>query len=85
MELELKKERFLITGGYGFIGSCLIRELINDDLIEIFNIDKLSYSSNTKSFDTSSVRNYQLKKLTSQMLNLSIRPLSNSNQIIFYI
>jgi len=63
MELELNKERFLITGGYGFIGSCLIRELINDDLFEICNIDKLSYSSNTESFDTSSIKNYQFKKI----------------------
>ena len=63
MELELKKERFLITGGYGFIGSCLIRELINDDFFEICNIDKLSYSSNTKSFDPSSAKNYQFKKI----------------------
>ena len=39
MELELKKERFLITGGYGFIGSCLIRELINDDLILYFYLE----------------------------------------------
>ena len=63
MELELKKERFLITGGYGFIGSWLIRELMNDDFVEICNIDKLSYSSNTKSFDTSSAKNYQFKKI----------------------
>ena len=62
MGLELKKERFLITGGYGFIGSCLIRELINKDNFEICNIDKLSYSSNTKSFDHSSINNYQSKE-----------------------
>ena len=57
--MELKKRRFLITGGYGVIGSSLIRELINEDDIEICNIDKLSYSSNLNSFNHVSITNYQ--------------------------
>ena len=72
----MKKRRFLITGGYGFIGSCLIRELINEDGVEICNIDKLSYSSNLNSFNHASTTNYQFKKIdivNSKLIEEAIR------------
>ena len=45
-EKILSKKVYLITGGCGFIGSCLIRELLKDENIKVINIDKLSYASN---------------------------------------
>ena len=39
----------LITGGAGFIGSSVIRHLINDTQHEVINIDKLTYAGNLKS------------------------------------
>ena len=41
--------KFLITGGAGFIGSAVIRHLINDSGHEVINIDKLTYSGNLDS------------------------------------
>ena len=42
--------KVLITGGAGFIGSTLVKYLIdNTDYIIIINIDKLSYSGNLES------------------------------------
>ena len=38
--------KFLITGGAGFIGSALIRHMINNTSHSILNIDKLTYASN---------------------------------------
>ena len=38
--------RILITGGSGFIGGTLIRRLLNNSDINIYNLDKLSYASN---------------------------------------
>lgn len=44
--------KFLITGGAGFIGSAVIRYLINDLGHEVINVDKLTYAGNLESLLT---------------------------------
>jgi len=44
--------RFLITGGAGFIGSAVIRHLINDSSHEVINLDKLTYAGNLESLSS---------------------------------
>ena len=44
--------KFLITGGAGFIGSAVIRHLINDLDVQVLNLDKLTYASNLNSLNT---------------------------------
>ena len=39
-------KRILITGGSGFIGSALIRYIINQTQYSVINIDKLTYAAN---------------------------------------
>ena len=41
--------RILITGGAGFIGSALIRELIENSEHSVLNLDKLTYAGNLES------------------------------------
>lgn len=41
--------KILITGGAGFIGSALIRYLINDTQHSVLNVDKLTYAGNLES------------------------------------
>ncbi len=41
--------RILVTGGAGFIGSALVRYLINEIGAEVLNIDKLTYAGNLAS------------------------------------
>lgn len=40
---------FLITGGAGFIGSAVVRELINNTAHTVINVDKLTYAGNLES------------------------------------
>lgn len=38
--------RFLVTGGAGFIGSAVVRYLINETSHSVINVDKLTYAGN---------------------------------------
>ncbi len=44
--------KILVTGGAGFIGSALIRFLINDTDCKVINLDKLTYAGNLDSLVT---------------------------------
>ena len=53
---------FLITGGSGFIGSAVIRHLVNDTDVQVLNLDKLTYAGNLDSLlDVDSSDRYQFK------------------------
>jgi dTDP-glucose 4,6-dehydratase len=41
--------KLLITGGAGFIGSAVIRQIINNTTDEVVNLDKLTYAGNLES------------------------------------
>ncbi|TNF93443.1 MAG: dTDP-glucose 4,6-dehydratase [Gammaproteobacteria bacterium] len=43
--------KILVTGGAGFIGSAVVRHLINDLGHEVVNLDKLTYAGNLESLD----------------------------------
>ena len=56
--------KILITGGLGFIGSALIRALLNDPNLDILNIDKCSYASMPEALEgRDSQDNYNFKKI----------------------
>ena len=55
-------KRFIVTGGYGFIGSNLIRLLIKKKF-KVLNIDNMSYSAQKYNLNGISKKNYWFKKM----------------------
>ena len=45
-------KKILITGGAGFIGSAVIRNIINNSEHEVLNLDKLTYAGNLESLNS---------------------------------
>ena len=57
-------KKFLITGGAGFIGSAVIRHIINNTSHSVVNVDNLTYAGNLDSL--ASVENessYEFEKV----------------------
>ena len=65
MNINIKEDNLniLITGGAGFIGSCLIKKLLNYTNANIFNLDKISYTSDFSQIEESNrLENYNFIK-----------------------
>lgn len=58
------KKKILITGGAGFIGSSVIRHIINNTEHDVINVDKLTYAGNLETLSTISKNpRYNFKKI----------------------
>ena len=56
--------KILITGGAGFIGSCLVRQALLDPNIQVVNVDKLTYAGNLASLpETDNNPNYRFSQI----------------------
>ncbi len=56
--------KILITGGAGFIGSCVVRQALLDPNIQVVNVDKLTYAGNLASLpETDNNPNYHFSQI----------------------
>jgi len=55
-------KRFIVTGGYGFIGSNLIRILLKKKH-KVLNVDKLTYAARKYNLKDINQKNYKFKKI----------------------
>ena len=58
----VKYKKYLVTGGYGFIGSCLLRNLIGQKDVSIVNIDKVTYAANNLALENKTKGHKHYKK-----------------------
>ncbi|MAO65701.1 MAG: dTDP-glucose 4,6-dehydratase [Balneola sp.] len=57
-------KKIIVTGGAGFIGSALVRMIINETDHEVLNIDKLTYAGHLESLESvSDSDRYQFEKV----------------------
>ncbi|MGB2173025.1 MAG: dTDP-glucose 4,6-dehydratase [Porticoccaceae bacterium] len=52
MKSKFNNLTILVTGGAGFIGSALIRYIIEETLFSVINVDKLTYAGNLESLSS---------------------------------
>ena len=58
----MTSKTFLITGGAGFIGSAVVRHIINNTNHQVVNVDKLTYAGNLQSLESiENSDNYQFE------------------------
>ena len=68
-------KKFLITGGCGFIGSALVRNIIKKTNYKVLNIDKLTYAGDLNSLIA--------VKLSPESLPFNILKYFSANSFIF--
>lgn len=62
--MRKSKKKIIVTGGAGFIGSALVRMIVNETDHQVLNIDKLTYAGHLESLENvNASEQYQFEKV----------------------
>lgn len=74
--------KILVTGGAGFIGSAVVRYIINNTADYVVNVDKLTYAGNLESLKALLIMSVILSRKQIFAIKLTLNAFSNVINLI---
>ena len=72
----------LVTGGAGFIGSAVIRKILSETDVKVFNLDKMNYASDHSSIDDLLIRRKIINKNRYKFFKLDLNDFAKTCEVV---
>ena len=72
----------LVTGGAGFIGSAVIRKILSETDVKVFNLDKMNYASDHSSIDDLLIRRKIINKNRYKFFKVDLNDFAKTCEVV---